>query len=321
MRGCSSSAPRSPAATCWTLAWLGYAAWDSPWGAAVAVLVCAPLLAPPDVWFLTLPLLVVLIELPAGHRAPVGLRAALGAAVGLVSLIKFTFLLAALAVLVPLTAASLLARHRVPVAAGARCCRGRAWFAAGQTRGRRRAVPRLVAARYLGRLPECHAVAGRSATGPACGWGEPGGVRPPARCSCSRRLRSGRAAAMVALRRCAVSALQGRFRARRRAYVHHRVRIVGHRAAARAAVGSPAGAPGGGGGTGAAAAGAAVGAHGRGRRCRPIMYYPPVFPYRAIARLAAAPRVLGGDALARAHAAQRGRHPRREPAAGADAVR
>ena len=120
-------------ATCWTLAWIGYAAWDSPWGAAVALLLCAPFLASPDVWFLVLPLLVVLIELPAGRRAPVALRATLGAVVGLVGLIKVSVLLAALAVLVPLTAASLWTRRRVPVSATAALLAGTAgWCAAGQ---------------------------------------------------------------------------------------------------------------------------------------------------------------------------------------------
>jgi hypothetical protein len=103
------------AVTCWALAWLGFTAWGSPWGAAVVLFACAPFLASPDVWFLTLPLLAVLIELPEGHPAPAALRVALGGALGLVSLIKFTFLLAALAVLVPMTVAVLIARRRVPV--------------------------------------------------------------------------------------------------------------------------------------------------------------------------------------------------------------
>ena len=102
------------AATCWSLAWLGGAAWGSPWGAVVALLACVPFLASPDVWFLTLPLLALLIELPDGRPAPPALRLTLGAAIGLASLIKFTFLLAACAVFVPLLVLDLIAR-RVPI--------------------------------------------------------------------------------------------------------------------------------------------------------------------------------------------------------------
>src|SRR5262245_31969732 len=87
-------------ATCGTLAWIGYAAWDGPWGAAVAVGVCAPFLAVDDVWFTVLPLLAVLIDLPA-RPPPWWLRIALGASIGLASLIKFTFFIAAAVVLLP----------------------------------------------------------------------------------------------------------------------------------------------------------------------------------------------------------------------------
>jgi hypothetical protein len=100
----------------WTLAWLGYAAWGSPWGAAAVVLLCAPFLAPPDVWGITLPLLALFIELPAVGAAPASLRVGLGVAIGLASLIKFTVLLTALAVLAPLALTALLAR-RVPLVA------------------------------------------------------------------------------------------------------------------------------------------------------------------------------------------------------------
>jgi hypothetical protein len=120
------------AATCWALAWLGYVSWASPWGGAVALLACAPFLAAPDVWFLTLPLLAVLIELPAA-RPPLLLRLLLGTAIGLVTLIKFTVLLAALAVLVPMTAAELLARRRMPaVTVAALVTTPLAWLTAGQ---------------------------------------------------------------------------------------------------------------------------------------------------------------------------------------------
>jgi hypothetical protein len=119
------------ATTCWALAWLGYAAWGGPWGAALAVAGCAPFLAAPDVWFLILPLLAALIELP-GRRAPAPLRLALGAAIGVVSLIKFTFFLGAVAVLAPLTAAALLARRRVPPQTGAAVATASlAWIATG----------------------------------------------------------------------------------------------------------------------------------------------------------------------------------------------
>jgi hypothetical protein len=100
------------AATCWALAWIGYAAWGSPWGAAIAVLACGPFLAVPDVWFLTVPLLAALLEL-APRPAPLALRVTLGAAIGLVSLIKFTILITAVAMLAPLTVVALL-RRRVP---------------------------------------------------------------------------------------------------------------------------------------------------------------------------------------------------------------
>jgi len=101
------------AATGWALGWLGYAAWDSPWGGAVAILVCAPFLAVEDVWLLTLPLLAALFELPR-RRPPLTLQWALGAAIGLAALIKFTVLTAAVLVFVPLTAAELWQRRRLP---------------------------------------------------------------------------------------------------------------------------------------------------------------------------------------------------------------
>src|SRR5215468_5234938 len=118
------------AATCWALAWLGYAAWRGPWGAAVAVAACAPFFASPDVWFLLLPLLAALMEL-TGLPVPGALRLVLGAAIGMASLIKFSFLLAAIAVLAPLTAAAVL-RRRVPLLTiGALLGGGVAWAATG----------------------------------------------------------------------------------------------------------------------------------------------------------------------------------------------
>lgn len=103
--------------TCWALGWIGYAARQSPWGAALALLSCVPLLASRDVWFLVLPLLAVFIELPA-RQPPGSLRIALGAALGVVALIKVTCLVAVLVVLLPLTVAA-LARKSFPAPAAA----------------------------------------------------------------------------------------------------------------------------------------------------------------------------------------------------------
>ena len=117
-------------AICWTLAWIGYAAWRGPWGAALAVAACTPFFASPDVWFLILPLLAALMEL-AGRPAPAALRLVLGAAIGLASLIKFTVLLAAIGVLAPLTAAAVLARRVPLLTIGALIGGGIAWAATG----------------------------------------------------------------------------------------------------------------------------------------------------------------------------------------------
>lgn len=122
------------ALTCWALAWIGSATWGLPWGAALALFACVPFLAPPDVWFMTLPLLALLIELPAGRNPPASLRAALGVGIGAVGMIKFTFLVAALAVLVPMAAVDLLARRRVPLtAATALITAMLVWVATGHT--------------------------------------------------------------------------------------------------------------------------------------------------------------------------------------------
>jgi hypothetical protein len=124
------------AVTCWALAWLGYAAWASPWAAAIAVLACVPFLALPDVWLLTLPLLALLIELGSERRAPLALRLSLGAAIGIASLIKFTFLLAASVALAPLIVSEALMRRRISllaIAAFAAAALG--WIASGQPLG------------------------------------------------------------------------------------------------------------------------------------------------------------------------------------------
>lgn len=120
------------AVTCWTVAWIGYSAWEGPLGAALAVGACAPFLAVDDVWFLVLPLLTVLMELP-GRSASRWLRLALGAGIGLASLIKFTFLMAAVAVLTPVTVRALLARRMPVVPAAAVIGAALAWVATGHS--------------------------------------------------------------------------------------------------------------------------------------------------------------------------------------------
>ena len=101
----------------WGLSWVGWAAWRSPWGAAFVVAGTAPFLGAPDVRFWMLPLLAVLVGLPVGRRSPTALRLALGAAIGAAALVKVRFLVYAAAVLVPLGAADLLVRRRVPLPA------------------------------------------------------------------------------------------------------------------------------------------------------------------------------------------------------------
>jgi len=122
------------AVTCWALAWLGLAVWQSPWIAALAIVASAPWLASPDVWFLTLPFLAVLLELPQ-RRAPKALAIALGASIGLVSLVKFSCLVAAAGVLVPLALAD-AAERRVPsTTLAALVAAGLGWLAARQPLG------------------------------------------------------------------------------------------------------------------------------------------------------------------------------------------
>ena len=100
----------------WGLAWIGWAAWASPWGAAVAIAACAPFVGTPDVRFLLLPILAVCIELPR-PRAPAALRIALGAAIGLSALVKTTFFTAAVLALAPLILRDLLSRRALPLLA------------------------------------------------------------------------------------------------------------------------------------------------------------------------------------------------------------
>ncbi len=122
------------AVTCWAVAWLGYAVWGSPWAAAIAIVVSVPWLASPDVWFLTLPLLALLLELPERHPSH-ALAVALGAGIGIVSLIKFSCLVAAAGVLGPLALADAVER-RVPSATlAAVYAGGIGWLASGQPLG------------------------------------------------------------------------------------------------------------------------------------------------------------------------------------------
>ncbi len=101
---------------CWTVAWIGWAAWASPWGGALALAASAPLLGNADVRWFVVPALALFIDLPVGRRAPLALRVALGVAIGAVGLIKVSYLIAAAAVLVPLAARELYLR-RAPVLA------------------------------------------------------------------------------------------------------------------------------------------------------------------------------------------------------------
>jgi hypothetical protein len=291
------------AVTVWALAWMGYAAWRSPWGAALAVVVAAPFLALPDVWFLTLPLWAVLVDLPSERGVPAPLRAGLGIAIGLVAMIKFTCLVAAVAVLVPLAAADLLARRRAPVTAIAACVMAALiWIATGHSGADwlryldwsvREISPGYESAMQLpitGRLV-AHAVLVCLAVFVA-------GV-----VLIERRLGSGRRAAEFALAAVLALLLKAGFV---RADVHVFITCFG-----LVAVGAllallwsrrprellvpvlllvllPGGL--------CADALAVVG--------RPWLYFVPVFPPQAIARLAALPFVLTGDALAHASAAR-----------------
>lgn len=95
----------------WAIAWIGWAVWRAPWGAALAVFACAPLLGRADARVLLLLAAVPLLALAPGGAAPVSLRLALGAALGLLGLTKVTFMTGALAVLAVLALPALLARR------------------------------------------------------------------------------------------------------------------------------------------------------------------------------------------------------------------
>jgi hypothetical protein len=99
-----------------TLAWLGWAAWTSPWGAALVLLAATPLLGGGDVRGLLVVALLPLVELVPDRPPPTALRVALGIALGMMAVTKVTFVTGALVTLGPLAVAGLLAR-RVPWAA------------------------------------------------------------------------------------------------------------------------------------------------------------------------------------------------------------
>jgi hypothetical protein len=289
------------AVTCWVLAWLGWAALGSPWGAAFAVAACTPFLASPDVWFLTLPALAVLVELQADRAPPLALRLALGAAIGLASLIKFTFLLAALAVLVPLAGPDVRARRRVPVVAVTAVVVGAAtWLLTGQGAGDWLRYldwsVRDISSGYAGAMQL-----------PADGWltvhaaAVSAAVLVAGALLVRRRLSSGRWAADLALAGILYLLFRAGFV---RADVHTFITSFGllvlavllallwARRPADLVIAALLVAllPGG------------LWVHTLAVQGPPIMYFGPVFPDQAIRRLSAAPLLFSGDALASAHA-------------------
>jgi hypothetical protein len=101
------------AALCGAIGWLGWAAWRSPWGGALALALAAPLLRGGDLRLFTLVAMVPLIEL-AERPPPRLLRLGLGVMIGVAALTKVTFLTAAAVVLGPLTLASLIGGRGLP---------------------------------------------------------------------------------------------------------------------------------------------------------------------------------------------------------------
>ncbi|HSQ01215.1 MAG TPA: hypothetical protein VL049_28680 [Candidatus Dormibacteraeota bacterium] len=99
------------AVLCWALAWVGWAAWASPWGATVVLLGSAPLLGNADVRGFLLLALLPLVDLVPARPPPTALRIALGAALGVLAVSKVTFVTGALVTLGPLAVAALLARR------------------------------------------------------------------------------------------------------------------------------------------------------------------------------------------------------------------
>ena len=96
------------------LAWLGWAATASPWGAALAMAAAIPFLAIDDLRGVLLPTLAVLIELVPRRRPPAALLATVGAGLAVMALIKGTFLVLGIVALVPSALAALRAPRRVP---------------------------------------------------------------------------------------------------------------------------------------------------------------------------------------------------------------
>ena len=92
------------------LAWLGWAPSASPWGAALAVFASAPFLAVDDLRGVLLPIVAVLIELVPRQRPPAVVSLLLGAGLGVMALMKGTFLILGLVALMP----SVLALRRAP---------------------------------------------------------------------------------------------------------------------------------------------------------------------------------------------------------------
>ena len=88
----------------------------SPWGAALLVLASAPLLGPGDGHSFLLVALLALIELVPARPPPPLLRLVLGIALGLLAVIKVTFVSAGAIVLAPLALAALQQR-RLPLSA------------------------------------------------------------------------------------------------------------------------------------------------------------------------------------------------------------
>ena len=119
------------AVCCWAIAWLGWAAWASPWGGALALLACAPLIGGADTRGLVLVALVPLTMVVRGRPAPRTLRLALGAAIGTLTIVKATFFTAAAVVFGPLALGALLARRLPLTALAALATAGALWLSLG----------------------------------------------------------------------------------------------------------------------------------------------------------------------------------------------
>ena len=96
------------------LAWLGWAATESPWGAAVAVAAATPFLAGDDLRGVLVPNLAVLVELVPRRRPSRWVLILLGAALAVMALTKGTFLVLGVAAMIPSVVAALRPPRRVP---------------------------------------------------------------------------------------------------------------------------------------------------------------------------------------------------------------